>query len=202
MRPRLVAVFVLLTAVLGGLLTGASAAHAQAPDDPVCRPALTNTPDIVCTVPVKADGRNTDFIGWTSNGDPLLRFNNIRNILVSCEPGETLEIELTIIYSLGVEETMGDTRITCPDRRTAGIRYLNCDSGAALVVCTAQIDGTPPFSTTWTMNGVEQTYFKNSSTLRVGCVVGRPFDVQLAVTDAAGTSAADRARGFCRRIQE
>ncbi|WP_162795141.1 hypothetical protein [Nonomuraea lactucae] len=86
--------------------------------------------------------------------------------------------------------------------RTAGISYFDCDSGAALIVCTATIDGTPPFSITWKVNGVEQPFFKNSSTLRVGCVVGRPFDVQIAVTDAGGASATDRAAGVCRRIQE
>ncbi|MFI6540715.1 hypothetical protein ACIBHY_50230 [Nonomuraea sp. NPDC050547] len=200
MRRLLSAVFVLLAAVLGGLLTGAGAARADAPD-PVCRPALTNTPDIVCTIPVEFDNRPIESIEWTKDDDPLPRFDNIRQILVSCTPGERFVIGLTVTFADDIIPGVGDTPVTCPSR-TAGIRYLNCDSGAALVVCTAQIDGTPPFRITWKMNGTEQTYFRDSSTMRVGCVVGRPFDVQIAVTDAAGTSAADRTGGFCRRIQE
>ncbi|WP_157254583.1 hypothetical protein [Nonomuraea typhae] len=86
--------------------------------------------------------------------------------------------------------------------RTAGISYFDCDSGAALIVCTATIDGTPPFGITWKVNGVEQPFFRDSSTLRVGCVVGRSFDVQIAVTDASGASATGRTGGVCRRIQE
>ncbi|MFI6316362.1 hypothetical protein ACIBG8_02530 [Nonomuraea sp. NPDC050556] len=85
---------------------------------------------------------------------------------------------------------------------TAGLSYFDCDTGAALVVCSAAVDGTPPFSIRWTVNGAPQPFFNDSAVLRVGCVVGRPFDVQIAVVDAAGTSATGRERGVCRRIQE
>lgn len=77
MRRRLGAVFVLLTAVLGGLLTGASAAHANAnASDPVCRPALTNTPDIICAIPAEFDNRPIESIEWTKDNDPLPQFED------------------------------------------------------------------------------------------------------------------------------
>lgn len=61
---------------------------------------------------------------------------------------------------------------------TAGISSFDCDSGAALIVCTATIDGAPPFSIRWKVNEVDQPFFN----VRVGCVVGRPFDIQIAIT--------------------
>ncbi|MEV4898929.1 hypothetical protein AB0K48_57360 [Nonomuraea sp. NPDC055795] len=151
MRRRLSAVFVLLAAVLGGLLTGASAAHANT-SDPVCRPALTNTPDVICTIPVEFDNRPIELIEWTKDDDPLPQFDNIRQILVSCSPGEQFVIGLTVEFADDIIPGVGDTPVTCP-ARTAAITSFTCGPqplGVNYVLCEAVwAGGVDPVTAEW-----------------------------------------------------
>ncbi|MFC4049991.1 hypothetical protein ACFOY4_09880 [Actinomadura syzygii] len=104
----------LLTAVLGGLLSGASAAHAS---DPVCRPSLLGTPNVICTVPSDTDGLRIDFITWTKNDSDLREFDDIRQINLSCTPGETFVIGVTVGFIEEVDQNTGSTPVTCPGSR-------------------------------------------------------------------------------------
>lgn len=99
----------------------------------------------------------------------------------------------------------GDRTLTSVNRALdgGGISFFDCDTGAALIVCTVAINGgTPPFRISWLVNGVEQPFFRDSSILRVGCVVGRSFTVQVIVLDAAGILSTDQTGGVCSRIQQ
>ncbi|MBB5077790.1 hypothetical protein [Nonomuraea endophytica] len=151
MRRRWGAVFVLLAAVLGGLLTGAGAAHANA-GDPVCRPALTNTPDIVCAIPAEFDNRPIESIEWTKDNAPLPQFDGIRQILVSCTPGRQLVIGLTINLADDLIPSVGNTPITCPSR-TASITSFTCGPqprGVNYVLCEAVwAGGVDPVTAEW-----------------------------------------------------
>src|SRR5688572_16560026 len=112
MRLRLGAVFVLLTAVLGSLLTGASVAHAGPGDDPICRPSLLRTPDVICTIDPQFDGRELESIRWTKDSDPIAGTNDIRSIRVPCEPGTTFVVGVTVQPTDRATPSVGSMPIT------------------------------------------------------------------------------------------
>ncbi|MFI6497895.1 hypothetical protein [Nonomuraea typhae] len=190
----------LLTAVLGSLLTGASAAHAQAPD-PVCRMVLTGTLDVICTVPAEADGRRIDFIQWTRDGNPLPQFDDIRQILVSCSPGETFVIGVTIGFTEDVEQIMGSTRFTCRGKPLR-LTYFDCDTGNSLLVCGVNFeDGTSPITVSWNIDGVPRPDLLNNTVIRTGCVPGKPYRAVVTVRDPFD-SFTDVQSHTCSRIQQ
>jgi hypothetical protein len=187
MRPRLVAVFVLLTAVLGSLLTGASPAHAQG-SDPICRQTLTGTLEVLCTVPADVEDRTIDFIQWTRDGNPLPQFDDIRQIRVSCSPAQAFVIGLTIGFDdPGQGQSMGSTRFTCRGEPLK-LTFFDCDTGNSLLVCGVFFEGgTSPITVSWNINGVERPDLLNNTVIRTGCVPGRPYRAVVTVRDAFDT---------------
>lgn len=201
MRPRLGAVFVLLTAVLGGLLAGASAAHAS---DPVCRPSLLGTPDVICTVPADTDGRRIDFIQWTRDGNPLPQFDDIRQILVGCTPGETFVIGVTIGFIEEVEQSAGSDRVTCPSPPPT-VTAFTC-SAYGTVTAPFRCDfywsgGTDSEQVTVSTNGGQGpvTTYPGQNYARVtgSCYPYQITSVTATVTDAASRRASATRNGFC-----
>ncbi|MFB4320479.1 hypothetical protein [Actinomadura sp. 21ATH] len=193
----------LLTAVLGVLLAGAGAAHASAP---VCRPASTGTPDVVCAVPAEFDNRPVESIEWTKDDDPLPRFDDIRQILVSCEPGQTLVIGLTLRLADDLNPSVGDTRITCPSPPPT-VTAFNC-SAYGTVTAPFRCDfhwsgGTDPEQVTVSTNGGQGpvTTYPGQNYARVtgSCFPYQITSVTATVTDAAGRRASATRNGFCPR---
>ncbi|MFI6478677.1 hypothetical protein ACIBH1_12135 [Nonomuraea sp. NPDC050663] len=205
MRQRLGAVVVLLTAVLAGLLVTAGTAHAAAAD-PVCRPAFTNTPDIVCAVPAEFDNRPVVSIEWTKDNEPLPQFDDIRQILLSCEPGQTLVIGLTLSLADDLIPAVGDTPITCPSPPPA-VTAFNC-SAYGTVTAPFRCDltwsgGTGPEQVTVSTNGGQGpvTAYPDQNYARVtgSCFPYQITSVTATVTDAAGRRASATRTGFCPR---
>ncbi|MFI0405338.1 hypothetical protein [Actinomadura sp. 3N508] len=179
---RLSAVFVLLAAVLGGLLTGAGAAHAEGAD-PICGPAQAGTPEVLCAVPAEFDNQPVSSTEWTKDGNSLPQFNNIRQIIVSCTPGQAVGIGLTLGFADGRIPRLGSTRITCPGKPLK-LTYFDCDTGSALLVCSVIFEGgASPITVSWNINGAERPDLLNNTVARTGCVVGRPYRVIVTVRD-------------------
>jgi hypothetical protein len=208
MRPRLVAVFVLLTAVLGSLLTGATAANAQG-SDPVCRMTSLGTAEVICTVPPEADGLRILFIQWTRNGGSLPQFDDIRQILVSCSPGESLMFGVRIGFD-GIDDDdpggiiEGSTQITCPSPPPT-VTAFNC-SAYGTVTAPFRCDfywsgGTDPEQVTVSTNGgqgpVTTNPGQNYARVTGSCYPYQITSVTATVTDAAGRRASATRSGFC-----
>jgi hypothetical protein len=207
MRPRVVAVFVLLTAVLGSLLTGASAAHAQG-SDPVCRMTLLGTLEVICTVPADGEDRRIDFIQWTRNDAPLPQFDDIRQILVSCSPGETFVIGLTIGFDDPADgQSTGSTRFTCrgvPLEITSFACESFGDYGYASFYCDLYWEGgTEPHQVSVSSNGSQARRFNDFDNNHVSvsgqCDPYQDTYVSVSVFDAAGRRADANQNSFCPR---
>ena len=101
-----------------------------------------------------------------------------------------------------------DAKGSNPSEATAlvapvNISYFDCDTGSSRIICTLSIaDGTPSFGITWTVNGQVQPQFENQTLLRIGCIPGRSFNVQVTVVDAVGSTASDGTGGVCSRYEQ
>ncbi|TDD34162.1 hypothetical protein E1287_17610 [Actinomadura sp. KC06] len=196
----------LLTAVLGGLLFGASAAHAS---DPVCRPALTNTPDVVCAVPAEFDNRPVESIEWTRDGDPLPQFDDIRQILVSCKPGQTFVIGLTLHLADDLIPSVGDTQVTCPGStapppRISGFFCYADDLYGNPFYCDLFWEGgTDPDEVQVSSNGSQarrtNDYANNHVSISGRCDPYQDTHVSVSVYDAEGRHADATQASFCQR---
>ncbi|QXJ24622.1 hypothetical protein AGRA3207_005987 [Actinomadura graeca] len=205
MRRRFGAVLVLLTAVLGGLLTGAGAAQAS---DPVCRPTLTGTPEVICTVPADTDGRRIDFIQWTRDGASLPQFDDIRQILVGCTPGQTFVIGVTIGFIDDVEQSTGSDRVRCPGSTAPPpeITAFSCDQAGSeyyrhFDCYLSWTGGTDPtqvqISSNTNMGRRTNHYDQDYVTFQGTCRgVNNPY-VSVTVFDAVGRRADASLSAFC-----
>jgi hypothetical protein len=208
MRPRLVAVFVLLTAMLGSLLTGASAAHALGPSDPVCRDSLDGARDVICSAPPESDGRMIRTIRWTKNDNPIPMTDNIRSIRVSCSAGEIFIIQLAINY-VEFEPTVGSSEpIACPKPPEPPRVSMSCEVPTRYVFfCEAFWEGgTDPETVVWNWpgfyDGQHIDTVGNYTTFDGRCSgfgSGPPPRVSVTVTDALGRSTTSPPFGVCQR---
>jgi hypothetical protein len=186
MRRRLVAVFALLTAVLASMLTAASPAHA-AGFDPVCSLFAGRQTEFGCAVPADPEDRVVDSIRWTRSGDPLTKFNDIRQIPLTCSPGEAVTVGLTVTFKEPAGQATGETLFLCAPSAPLTLNFFDCDTGAGLLVCSVIFAGGINPTVSWTIDGKDRPDMFNSTVIRTGCVVGKPYRAVVTVRDAFGS---------------
>jgi hypothetical protein len=146
---------------------------------------LTGTLEVICTIPAGIETQGTiDFTQWTRDGQDLPQFDGVRQILVSCSPGETFVIGLTVGFDPDDPAappglSMGSTSFTCrgkPPRVTSlecgpyRTQYLVCE--------TRWVDGADPSRVQYvgysTPNApvVTTDPVRRISTLRFRCLPG------------------------------
>jgi hypothetical protein len=83
------------------------------------------------------------------------------------------------------------------------LTYFDCDSGAALYVCTVSFSGgAQPVSIRWTVNNTIRPEFNDQTFIRFGCQPGTARQISVVLLDARGTSAGDGSSYVCSRIQQ
>ncbi|GII03707.1 hypothetical protein [Planobispora takensis] len=152
MRRRTLAIFALLAAVVGGLLTGPAPAFAAVDFPPVCTFAAgqLNTGEVTCRVATNIGDRTVTSIDWTVNGANVAQFKNFPQITVGCSSGQVL-IGHTLTFSNG--ETGAGTRVTTCQNRTASITSFTCGPlprGTGYILCEAVwTGGVDPVTADW-----------------------------------------------------
>jgi hypothetical protein len=209
MRRRFVAVFALLTAVLASVLTAASPAHA-AGFDPVCSLFAGSQTAFQCVVPADPEDRVVDTIRWTRNGVDRPDDNDFRQIRLTCEPGEAVTVGLTVNFKevdpatgqpKPAGQATGSTLFLCAPSAPLTLNFFDCDTGAGLLVCTVIFAGGFNPTVSWNIDGRDRPDMFNSTFIRTGCVVGKPYRAVVTVRDAFG-SVTDVESHTCSRIQQ
>lgn len=83
------------------------------------------------------------------------------------------------------------------------ITYFDCDSGAALYVCTVNFNGgTQPVAIRWSFDNNIRPELNDQSFIRVGCTVGTVKRIGVMLLDAGGSLVSDATVERCNRIQQ
>ena len=149
--------------------------------------------------------RNLTSIRWFIDGTPYENSGSTTGTRFSCAPGQSYTIKYVVYLSPppppGGERFEASLSIVCRGKPVK-IAAFDCDTGGALIFCFMNLaDGTPPFTITWTVNGVVKPQFTGTG-MRIGCTVGRSFAVDVFVRDQAGTTATAHAGCVCSRNQQ